>query len=136
MPDPTSRRFQFIIADGAKADLQECREGDSYAAAKISELLRLVTEDVIAAEALVDERYIDEDIESVCPVWSLQDLRINAYRVRMVVIRAWRIITAVDHKGRRVAVMAIMPRDDDYEANTKLWDRIKGEYDGIGFPRY
>lgn len=137
MPDMSGiRRFQFLISQGAKDDLKACKEEDSYAAAKISELLRDVRDDIIAGEALVDERFFDAVVESVRPVWSLQDKRINAYRVRMVVIHAWRIITAVDYPGRRVAVLAVMHRDENYEDNTELWARIEGEYDSFGFPRY
>src|SRR5690348_8964643 len=78
MADTTrSGRFQFLVTEGAKGDLHECRGRDAYAAAKISELLRLVIEDELAAEALVDERQYDDAIESICPLWSLQDKRIN-----------------------------------------------------------
>ena len=51
-------------------------------------------------------------------------------------IHAWRIITAVDYPGRRVAVLAVMHRDENYEDNIELWARIEGEYDSFGFPRY
>ena len=54
MPDMSGiRRFQFLISQGAKDDLKACKEEDSYAAAKISELLRDVRDDIIAGEALV-----------------------------------------------------------------------------------
>lgn len=137
MPDMSAvRRFQFLITAGAQADLAACKAEDRWAAAKIATLLREVTEDIVAAEALVDERYNDREIDSISGVWSLQDKRINAYRVRMVLVSRWRIITAVDHPSRRVAVMAIMPRDEDYEKSRELWERIEREYDALGFTRY
>lgn len=136
MTDSSRQRYQLLITEGAKADLRACRDDDRYAAAKVAELLRLISEDRLAIEALVDGRYSDDKIHDVSPIWSLQKKRINAYRVRMVLISAWRIITAVDHKDQRIAILAIMPRDDNYEDNKALWARLEQEYDAIGFARY
>lgn len=129
-------RYQLLISAGAKEDMQQCRDTDRYAAAKLSVLLRELHDDWRACEALVDERFQDDRIESVAPLWSLQDKRINAYRIRLVDVAKWRLITAVDHASRRVALLAVMRRDEDYESNSGLWSRIEREYDGYGFCRY
>jgi hypothetical protein len=137
MPDPVgSNRYQFLITNGAVADLRACKERDAYAAAQVSELLREILDGEVAAQALVDEHYYDEVIDSICPLWNLQDRRINAYRVRLVVIQGWRIITAVDHMKRRVGIFAVMPREADYERDRGLWGRIEREYDELDFARY
>jgi len=88
-----------------------------------------------AAELLVDEQYSDLHIENVSQLYSLQAKRINAYRVRMVEVRRWRLITCVDHFACIIGLLAIMPRADDYENNPVLWTRIERDYDA-GFKRY
>jgi hypothetical protein len=129
-------RYQFLISHGAQEDLHECRRQDRYAAARITALLREVLSDQVACEALIDDREYDSAIDSVVPLASLHDRRINAYRVRMVEVGAWRLITAVDHRRHRIALLGVMPRADNYEENTDLWARIEQEYDGLDFPRY
>lgn len=129
-------RYQFLISAGAEEDLHECRRRDRYAAARIATLLREISVDQVACEALIDEREYEPAIESVSPLWSLQDQRINAYRVRLVQVGAWRLITAVDHQKNRIALLGVMPRDDNYQENAVLWARIEQEYDGFDFPRY
>ncbi len=105
------------------------------AAAEVSVILREFSGDAKAAELLVDEQYSDLRIESVSQLYSLQAARINAYRVRMVEVREWRLITCVDHFNRVIGLLAVMPRSDDYEKNTTLWKRIERDYDA-DFRRY
>lgn len=137
MPDMSKeRRYQMLITDGARADLGSCRAGDRWAAAKVAEFLREFSDGRSPSELLVDEHFFDEEVRDVSAIWSLQDKRINAYRIRLVEVSGWRIITAVDHRAKRVAVLAIMPRTADYEADRDLWARIEREHDAIGFARY
>lgn len=129
-------RYQFLISAGAQGDMHQCRVDDRYAAAHISALLREITSDEGTCEALIDDRAADDVIESVTPLGTLQNKRINAYRVRLLEVGKWRLITAVDHPGKRVGLFAVMRRSDDYERHPTLWSRVEKEYDGYGFPRY
>lgn len=127
--------YQLLISAGAKEDLHDCRKADSWAASQLSAFLREVRDDAIASEALADERTFDHEF-SVELLGYLHDKRINAYRVRVVTVAKWRIITAVDHRQKRVGVFAVMFRDKNYEADRELTARIEKEYDEYGFPRY
>lgn len=131
-----SRDYQFIITAGAKQDLLACKEEDPFAAATISTLLREILSHGRDASQMVEDDYSDEEIHSVGPLWSLQDMRINAYRVRMALIDRWRLIFAVDRLDQRIALVAVMHRDDDYQNNRALWRDIEREYDELGFRRY
>jgi len=98
-------------------------------------LLREIVEDKVCAEWLADPTYSDEVILSISELVSFRAKKVNAYRVKFIEIANWRMIVAVDHPTRRVAVMAIMPRSDDYEKNSDLWSDIEREYDELGFTR-
>ena len=116
--------------------MTKCRENDRYAASRLAAFVREVLDDQIAVEALVDERNYEYPVRDIVPITSLQDRRINAYRVRLVEVAGWRLITAVDHRTARVGLLAVMERDQNYEDDRELWRRIEGEYDEYGFHRY
>lgn len=126
--------YHLILSDGAQSDMHACRKKDGYAAAVIAQLLRELENDPGTCACLVNHDYSDDDIASVSELWSLQDVGLNAYRVRFVALGRWRMITAADHRKSRIGVLAIMPRDDDYEASPGLWARIKKDYDDLDFP--
>jgi hypothetical protein len=127
--------YQFLISAGAQEDIRDCYAADPYAGRKIRVLLQEVVADQRCCEALVDPHVYDDAIESVEPIWSLQDEKINAYRVRLVEVGAWRLIVAVDHRASRVGLFAVMLRSDEYEKNKPLWARIEKEFDDYGFAR-
>lgn len=127
--------YQMLIATGAVADMETCRSRDAYAAATISAHLRELRGDPTICARIIDEHYADAVIADVGPVWSLQEKRINAFRVKYVVLGRWRLITGADWAKRRIAILAVMPRDVDYQRNRPLWERIEKEYDELGFPR-
>jgi len=129
-------RYQFLLSEGARGDLNACRRRDPKSAAAVYVILQEIHSSERACEDLVDERFFDEVVESVQGLVSLQDRRINAYRVRLCDAGNWRLIMAVDHRSRRVGLLGVMPRSVDYEADRALWDRIEREYDGLGFARY
>jgi hypothetical protein len=127
--------FQILITNGAKDDLIRCKARDPDAAAHISTHLRELAADAHRCACLADEHYSDELIESVVPLWDLQRRRMNAYRVRYILLDHWRVITAVDHPAKQIAIMAIMLRRANYQQDRDLWSRIEREYDGIGLAR-
>lgn len=127
--------YQLLVAHGAVADMETCRSRDAYAAATISAHLRELRGDPTICARLIDERYEDDVIGDVEPVRSLQGRNVNAYRVKYLLLGRWRLITGADWIKRRVAILAVMPRDADYEQDRPLWDRIEREYEELGFPR-
>lgn len=127
--------YNFLITQGGRDDLVSCRKDDPWAASRISVLLREIAQHKVYAEWLVDQTYSDEMILDIGELASFRSLKVNAYRVKFVEIAKWRLIVAVDHPTRRVALMAVMPRADDYEKNTPLWKDIVREYDELGFTR-
>lgn len=130
-------RYQFILSAGAQEDLSGCAKLDAQSAAEIALFVQEVHDDAVACEALIDTSVTYEDgIESVEPFEFLQDKRINAYRVRLIGIGKWRIISAVDHRGKRVGLFGVMHRDQNYEKDVAYCRRIETEYEDYGFHRY
>lgn len=127
--------YSFLITQGARDDLIYCKQQDPWAASRISAFLRELASRNVYPEWLVDPNYSSEAVDDVQELFSFRAVKINAYRVKFVEIRSWRLIVAVDHPTRRVALMAVMPRKDDYENNTALWAAIEQEYDYHGFTR-
>ena len=127
--------YTYLITQGGRDDFAHCRDSDSWAAARISAFLREVALGNIYPEWLVDPTYSDDVVLDIGELASFRSAKVNAYRVKFIEIAKWRMIVAVDHPTRRVAVMAIMPRDDDYEKNSELWSDIEREYDELGFTR-
>lgn len=130
------RLYGFEIASGAKIDLRDCKEQDAFAAAYLATFLRELVGGERSVETMIDEHYADDEIVDICQVATLQQKRINAYRVKLVSLRHWRLIFAVDHPTKRIALMAVMHRDKNYEQNVQLWNDIEREYDDLGFARY
>jgi hypothetical protein len=127
--------YTFLITQGGRDDLVHCRTKDAWAASRISAFLREIAASNFYAEWLVDTNYADDVVLGVGELASFRALKINAYRIKFVEIANWRLIVAVDHPTRRVAIMAVMPRSDDYEKNSDLWSDIEREYDELGFTR-
>lgn len=127
--------YQFLITQGGRDDLIACREEDPWAAARISVLLREIAQHKFYAEWLADPTYSDDIILNVGELVSFRAVKINAYRVKFVEIAKWRLIVAVDHPTQRVALMAVMHRDDNYQDDQTLWEDIEREYDELSFTR-
>ena len=130
-------RYQFFITAGAQEDMRQCAKADRRAAADIAVFLREVEADIVWCEALIDTSVYHEDgIQSDELFAFMQDQRINAYLVRLVNVGVWRIISAVDHRGKRVGIFGVMHRKQEYQKDVKYCQRIADEYDGHNFPRY
>lgn len=136
MADSTAGGYQFLLTDGAKSDLHECAEEDPYAAAYLTAFLQELRGSPAYLERMIDDKFSDDKVQDICGVWSLQNLRINAYRTKFVEIRSWRLIFIVDRMTARIGLFAVMHRDDDYQANKDLWADIEREFDALGFTRY
>lgn len=136
MADSGSGAYQFLITEGAKEDMQHCKEQDAYAAAYLAVFLRELRSNPVYLECMVDEGFSDDKVLDIDGVWSLQNMRINAYRTKFVEIRNWRMIFIVDRKTARIGLFAVMPRSDDYEKNRELWSDIEREFDELGFTKY
>jgi mRNA-degrading endonuclease RelE of RelBE toxin-antitoxin system len=136
MADSNDGNYQFLITDGAMEDMNLCAKNDAFAAACIASLLQEVRGNPRYCKNMVDEHFADGHVEDICGVWSLQSQRINAYRVKLIEINKWRLIFVVDHKSQRIALIAVMKRDNNYQKDRPLWARIEREYDAIGFTRY
>ena len=126
--------YQLVASRSAFDDLDACKTADPKASAAIVVFLRELRDSKRDLGSVIDERYEDETVESVVPIWSLQEIRVNAYRVKLVLYKGWRLIFAVDHSTARVGFFGLMPRDEDYSA--EYLARIEREHDELGFRRY
>ena len=131
----TSRRFSFQISGTALSELRELRRRnpDSFDAVII--LLQEIRSDHRACEQLVDEHFTDDTIRMVDPFRSAQAAGMNVYTVKLFEVGSWRLITAGDHRTRSVAILSIMHRSRNYEADSALMDQIGRDYDALGYTR-
>lgn len=129
------RRFRLIFDQSVAADLSHVKRLDVEAHAEIYALLEEYSNGTFPAEELIDEHFSSDEIENVSPFWHLQEKGLNAYRLKLVTVRSWRILTAGDHRYREVAVLAIMHRDQDYQSDKALMNRIEKSYENFGFHR-
>ncbi|MXP15492.1 hypothetical protein GRI44_12090 [Altererythrobacter confluentis] len=127
------RRFRLIVDQQVGVDLARVRQEDSWAHAQIIALLQEYAAGTFPPEELIDERFESEEIENVEPLWHLQDRRLNVYRLKLVNVGRWRVLTAGDRQSREVAVLAVMHRAQNYQADRPLMDRIKKSYESLGF---
>lgn len=116
--------------------MARCKNEDRYAATKIAILLQELRDDRVTAEELIQVGPAAPPLEDVEQIFSLQEKRINAYRAKIVDVAAWRIIAVGDHRNKRVGIFAIMNREQNYQDDPELWDRIERECDEYDFERY
>jgi hypothetical protein len=98
-------------------------------------LLRELEDGTRINECLVDPSYVDAVISKVEPFWHLQNEHLNVYTVKLYDIAQWRIISAVDHHARRIALLALMRRDQDYEKDAELLERLRHAYEQLCFKK-
>jgi len=127
------RRFSLIFDKAIAGDLIRVKKEDSYAHAKIIAVLQEYQSGTFPSEDLIDEYFESADIENVVPFWHLQKERKNIYRVKLISVAKWRILTAGDHQANQVAVLAIMHRNQDYESDPILIQRLEKSYETLGY---
>jgi hypothetical protein len=124
------RRFTFVVDEDVSLDIEECYAHDPDQAAEILVLIEETKGDHTLCELLVTEGHEDEAIYSVKQYTALQRQRYNAYTVRVVDADDWRLITAVDHRQRIIALLYIMRRDEDYDETVQ--QRVVTAYEKLG----
>ncbi|WP_426265914.1 hypothetical protein [Sphingomonas sp. LHG3443-2] len=127
------RRFTLLSVDELGDDLDRCQTEDSYAYPRILVFLQELDGNSGLCERLIDERYSDHEVQDISPFWHLQDEGLNVFRLKLVDVGAWRLITAGDRRSRTVAVLGLMRRDQDYENDPQFVARLKESYDKLGF---
>ena len=129
----TSRRYRLVIAEEVAADLIRVKEADSDA----YDELQVFFEDLEGGDSwcacIADPSYSDSQIASIEPFWHLQNERRNVYRIKFVEVGRWRVITAADHRSKRIGVLAVMHRDQNYEADKAFLERLRKSYDDLEF---
>lgn len=133
MPDET-RPYELLYDEEAiKADIKVCREKDRYAFNHIIVVLGELRGNPTISENFVLPGWQDLTVEDVAWVESLHDEGINATRVKLWEVKQWRLIFFADHARGRAAFVAIMHRDQNYEDDAALWDRLRNAYERLGF---
>jgi mRNA-degrading endonuclease RelE of RelBE toxin-antitoxin system len=127
------RRYRLIVDALVYSDIARIKSEDSYACAEIVAFIEEIKADQILCENLIDEHYFDATIENVVPFWAMQSDRLNVYRIKLNHVGKWRILTAGDHRRREVAILAVMHRDQNYEKDKNLIERLRGSYEKLNF---
>jgi hypothetical protein len=124
------RRFTFIIDDEVELDIEEMLDETPDQADELLIYLEELKGNIGLCEKLIDSGYQDDHIENVKPFEALQRQRYNAYTVRFWNVDDWRVITAVDYRQRLIAILYIMKRTEDYDAQAQA--RSKAAFERLG----
>jgi hypothetical protein len=127
------RRYTLVVADAVTADLRRVKEESLHARDQIIIFLQELRGDQILCENLINEHYADATIDSIEPFWFMQRQRLNVYRIKLCMVGNWRILTAGDHHQRKIAILAIMHRQQNYEADAELIERLRDSYARLNF---
>jgi hypothetical protein len=125
-----------VDEEGVNADLRVCRDVDRRAFDRIIVILGELRRNPSLSENFVMVGWQDTTIEDVTWIESLQQEGINATRTKLWEVQAWRLLFFVDHARRRAALVAVMERRQDYQADRPLWDRLRETYERLGFNRH
>lgn len=131
-----SRRYRLVVDTEVAADLIRVRSSDKAAYDELQVFFEDLQGDSDWCQAIADPSYSDHQIESVLPFWHLQGERKNAYRVKFYNVASWRVITAADHRSMKIAVLAIMHRDQNYQQDSAFIARLRKSYDSLGLSDY
>lgn len=126
----SARAYGFYVDEEIDKDIVDCIESHPEQAATIVALIEEVQGDRLFCENLVDIHSDEGPIESVAFFAELQKHSYNAYRVRVRDVADWRLITAVDHVRKRIALLYIMRRDEDYD--NLVQERCIAAYERLG----
>lgn len=129
------RRYFFATANEVVDDLRRCRLKDRDAFDQLIVFIQELRNDLRLCEQLIDEHYADDVIRMVDPLRSLQAEKLNAYIVKFHDVGAWRVLTAGDRRTRKVALLAIMHRNQNYEKDHDLMTRLRKSYESFGFSK-
>lgn len=125
-----TRRFEFIIHDDVELDVEDVLKENPEEAAVLIAVIEEIEGDHALCERLVDVGFEDDQVQSVKVFAKLQEQRYNAYTVRLYEVDRWRLITAVDHRQRLIALLYIMRRDEDYDSVVQ--ERVVKAYEDLG----
>ncbi|MEZ5680702.1 MAG: hypothetical protein R3E14_05335 [Erythrobacter sp.] len=128
-----ARRYRLVVAEGVAADLIRVRKEDSGAFDELQVFFEDLEGDESWCACIADPSYSDSQIESITPLWYLQRERRNIYRIKFIEVASWRVITAADHRGKRIGILGVMHRDQDYEADPVFSERLRQSYDALEF---
>ena len=131
-----SRRYRLVVDSEVAVDLIRMRSSDRAAYDELQVFFEDLQGDADWCRAIADPAYSDHQIESVEPFWHLQEERKNAYRIKFYNVAAWRVITAADHRAMKVAILAIMHRDQDYERDKAFVERLRTSYESLGLANF
>jgi hypothetical protein len=128
-----SRRYRLVVDEQVAADLIRVQGEDVPA----YDELQVFFEDLMGDESwcacIADPHYCDDQIENIKPFWRLQNEKKNVYRLKFVDVANWRVITAADHLAKKIGLLAIMRRDQNYESDPEFIERIRKSYEALEF---
>ena len=129
------RQYHFATDEGVVEDLRRCRREDRDAFDQIVVFIQELRNDIRLCEQLIDETYSDDVVSMVDPLRTLQAERFNAYIVKLYSLGSWRLLSAGDRRSKKVALLAIMHRGQNYEQDSVLIQRLKDSYEKLGFSK-
>jgi hypothetical protein len=126
---------------GYRQDIAELAQSDRTAAARIFALVEEISGDQSALESLTEDHFSDEE-RSFDVTWLRRAARakLNLWRLKLFSLRrtdSWvnhRIIYAVDGRSQTIWLMAIMPRNENYDENSPRFRRIRQDYQHFNIP--
>jgi hypothetical protein len=126
---------------GYRQDIAALAQSDRTAAARIYALVEEISGDQAALESLTEDHFSDEE-RSFDVTWlrGAARSRLNLWRLKLFSLQqtdSWinhRIIYAIDGRSQAIWLMAIMPRNENYDEGSPRFRRIRREYEYFSIP--
>lgn len=126
-------RYRLYVAREVADDLAYVQSEDVIAYDEMQVFFEDLEGDESWCACIADPNYTDGQIEDVKALEYMQNERRNIYRLKFYEIAKWRIFTAADHRTKKIGILGIMHRSQDYEKDSEFSMRIKDSYDALEF---
>lgn len=130
--------YSLAIYDDAEKDLDALWDSDEDAAADIDVLLDEIRGDQNLLDLMTVDGYVGDKFD-VVEMRYFRRTRLNIWRLKAGYLEAdwtqYRIIYAFEPKKKTYHVLAVMPREKDYEKDRQFVARLERAYDDLGIPR-
>ena len=134
--------MNVTVSHSAIADLDDLYDRDEDTAAEIETALEEIKENPALMGRLTDRKYRNIDTPSfeVDAFYALWNQGLNVYRLKFWdyqgSLLAYRVLYAYHAQADEIHVLAVVPRDFDYDPTHPIVARVRAEYDELGIPTY
>lgn len=134
--------INVLISKAAKSDLDELWENDEDSAAEIETALDEIANDPRLADRLAERKFRNIDVPSfdVDVFQALWKTGLNIFRLKFWDwtggLVPYRVLYAYHAQANTCYVLAVVPRDFNYDISHPIVTRVRADYELLGIPSY